>query len=54
MLYVLSFIFQHYMPIHVHGDIYPEVFDGLVVSSSLVRGSGTLQYGIRDLVAAWA
>ena len=42
------------MPVHVHGAICPKVFDGLVVSSSSVRGSGTLQYGIRAKVAAWA
>ena len=47
MFYVLSFIFQHYIPVHVHGAIFPEVFDGLVASSSPVRGSGTLQFGIR-------
>ena len=42
------------MPIHVHGAIFLEVFDGLVASSSPVRGSGTLQCGIRALVGAWA
>ena len=42
------------MPVHVHGDICPEVFDGLVVSSSSIGGLGTLQCGIRAKVAAWA
>ena len=54
MFYVLSFRFRHYMLVHVHGAIFPEVFDGLVASSSSVRGSGTLQYGIRANVVAWA
>ena len=43
MFYVLNFLFQHYMPVHVHGAIFLEVFDGLVASSSSVRGLGTLQ-----------
>ena len=42
MFYVLRFIFQHYMHVHVHGAIFPEVFVCLVASSSLVRGSGKL------------
>ena len=42
------------MHVHVHGAIFPEVFDGLVVSSSSVGGSGTLQCGIRVDVASWA
>ena len=54
MFYVLSFIFQHYMPVHVHEAICTEAFEGLVASSSLVRESGMLQYGIRANVAAWA
>ena len=29
------------------------LFDGLVASSSPVKGSGMLQYGIRAKVAAW-
>ena len=36
------------------GAIFLEVFDGLVESSSLVRGSGMLQYGIRETVVAWS
>ena len=54
MFYVLSFLFQHYMPVHVHGDIFLEVFDGLVASSSPVGGLGMLHSGIRAYVAAWA
>ena len=54
MFYAIIFLFQHYMPIHVHGAIFLEVFDGLVVASSLVRVSGILQYGIRAKVTAWA
>ena len=54
MFYVLSFLFQHYMDVHVHGAIFLEVFYGLVAASSSVRRSGTLQYGIRAKVAAWA
>ena len=40
MFYVLSFIFQHYMPIHVHGAICSEVFVCLVVSSRWSKGRG--------------
>ena len=54
MFYVSSIVFQHYMYVHVHGASFPEVFDGLVVSSSPVRGSRTLQCGIREKFAAWA
>ena len=54
MFYALIFLFQHYMPVHVHGVICSEVFDGLVASSLPVRGLGTLQSGIRAKVAAWA
>ena len=31
MFYVLSFIFQHYMPVHVHGAICPYVGDSSVL-----------------------
>ena len=34
--------------------MFPGLFDGLVASSSLVEGLGTLQYGVRTKVAAWA
>ena len=54
MFYVLSFIFENYMHVHVHGAIFLEIFEGLVASSSSVRGPGMLQYGIRANVAAWA
>ena len=47
MFYVSSILFQHYMHVHLHGASFLEVFDGLVASSSPVRGSGTLQCGIR-------
>ena len=54
MFYVIVFIFQHYIHVHVHGAICSEFFDGLVASSSLVTGSGMLQYGVRAKVATWA
>ena len=54
ILYVLSFLFQIYMHVLVHGASCPEIFDGLVASSLLVRGLGTLQCGIKAKVAAWA
>ena len=51
-------MFEHfisvYMHVHVHGAICLEDFDGLVTSSSLVGGSGTLQCGIRAHIVAWA
>ena len=34
--------------------LFAQMFDGLVASSSPVEGLGTLQYGIRAKVAAWA
>ena len=34
--------------------LFAQMFDGLVAPSSPVEGLGTLQYGIRAKVAAWA
>ena len=42
MFYVLSILSQHYMHVHVHGVSFPEVFDGLVASSSLAVELGML------------
>ena len=42
------------MHVCFHGASFLEVFDGSVASSLPVRGSGTLQCGIRAKVAAWA
>ena len=36
--------FQFSLCVYVHGASFPEVFNGLVVTSSLVRGSGTLHW----------
>ena len=47
MFSILRILFQHCMHVLVHGASFPEVFDGSVASSSLVRGSGMLQCGIR-------
>ena len=54
IFYVLSILFQLYMHVLVHGASCPEVFDGLVASSSPVGGSGTLQCGIIAKGVAWA
>ena len=40
IFYVLSILFQIYMHVLDHGASFPEVFDGLVVSSSPVGGMG--------------
>ena len=54
IFYVLSFIFQHYMPVHVHGAICLDVFDGLVASSCRSEGWGR-DIMVSELnVAAWA
>ena len=54
IFYVLSILFQLYMHVLVHGASFLKVFEGFVVSSSPVGGSGTLQCGIIAKVAAWA
>ena len=50
---VLSIYFRYYTYVHVHGARCLDVWC-LAASSSLIGGSGTLQCGIRALVAAWA
>ena len=51
MFYVQAFKIFSY--VHVHGAFSLHV-NVMVASSSLVGGSGTLQYGIKVKVAAWS
>ena len=46
MFYVLGILFQFICMFMFMGLFFPEDFDGLVASSSLVRGLGTLQKGL--------